>query len=129
MLWRQLYSHRDVARYAGELLSGKSVGLNTLEPIDIFLLLRSPPNGTMVGSFPQGATLERDARLVAGFGPRVHSRKTTEFNFLVVLSVEQSSRRKKWSDMAVARPTLSEMPWWCASDADRVIATTKGYSA
>jgi hypothetical protein len=46
------------------LLSGKSVGLNTLEPLGICILLSSPPNRAMVGSLPQGATLERDGFLL-----------------------------------------------------------------
>jgi hypothetical protein len=46
------------------LLSGKSVGLNTLKPLDICILLGSPPNGAMAESLPQGATLQRDGLLL-----------------------------------------------------------------
>src|SRR5262249_28137739 len=55
---------RNGAGYPDKLLSGKSVGLNTLEPLDICILLASQPNGAMAGSLPQGATLQRDGLLL-----------------------------------------------------------------
>src|SRR5262245_5661232 len=118
---RLRWPSRNGAGYPDELLSGKSVGLNTLEPLDICILLGSPPNGAMAGSLPQGATPQRDGLLLEGLrqagllrllssqnGP---SRKNQRGRRRPMPKVKQTSRQGHEIDASDPKPHIHAVAW------------------